>query len=313
MARINPRIAKRERLKLKLSLEELARKSGVNKSTLHRIESGAMSRNVEHVVERLAKQFKMDAEALIAPVAEEEDSEAETLFSYRSQLNLRVSHQVRNALHLVAWRYRLKPLDIIELAPLLFHIVASETLNERTAKLATLREARTRIADMASAFPHLHERMLNDWNGEEIELREELSIAARDLRGERVDEGDDYIDTRPLDYDDGAHNPFVTQLRQRLAAIQLANAEPELFDYWSDGCGPRYEICREEALRYMGGDAEAAEHIVMGQIGLHEVPRELRDAGHTGDRVTWVKERGAELAARNAEWLQSLSVGELKL
>ena len=313
MALINPRIAKRERQKLRLSLDELARKSGVNKATLHRIETGRMKRNAEHVVSRLAKVFKLEAEELTIASTDDDDGDAESVFSYRSQLNVRRSHEARNALSLAAWRYGVKALDILELAPLMFHLVAAETLKERAAQLAKLREARDQIAGLSVGFPHLHERMVNDWNGEEIDQREERSIAARDLRGDKVDDGEDFVDTRPYDYDDGAQNPFVTQVRHRLAAVQAGDAEPELFEYWADGIAPRYEICREEARDYLGGDSDAAEEIVMGRVGLHEIPRELRVSAATPQRAQWVRERAAELGARNAEWLDKLGLGDLGL
>ncbi len=309
MALINPSIARRERHKLGLSLDELAKRSRINKSTLHRIENGRMKRTTEHVVTKLARVFKLEPDALTATVAEENQSEMESIFSYRSQLNVRVPHEVRNALSLVAWRYGVKVLDIVELAPLLFHLVAAETLQERSAKLASLREARARIASLSGGFPHLSERMLNDWNGEEIELLEERSIVARDLRGDKVDAGDDFTDPRPMDYDDGAQNPFVTQVRQRLAAVQPPGAEPELFDYWTEALTPRYEICREEALRYVGGDTEASNEIIIGRVGLHEIPKELRDAEQLQARAAWVRERANELGARNAEWLDTIGLG----
>lgn len=320
MALINSIVAKRERQKLKLSLDDLARRAGVDRTTLHRIETGRMTRNAEHVVTRLAKVFRLEPDQLTAIEVAADDSAGddveggpESLFSYRSQLNVRVPHEIRNALHLVAWHYGMRPLDIIELAPLLFHVVAAETLKERATQLASLRELRGRISDMSGSFPHLHERMLNDWNGEEIELREERSIAARDLRGDKVDEGDDFVDTRPLDYDDSVDNPFVAQLRARLAAIQPTGSESELFDYWSDGYPPRYEICREQAHAYLGGDAEAGEEIVTGRVGLHEIPREMRDADQAAARATWVKDRAAELGAKNAAWLETLGIGEIGL
>ncbi|VVT10187.1 conserved hypothetical protein [Sphingomonas sp. EC-HK361] len=320
MARINSIVAKLERQKMKLSLDDLARRAGVDRTTLHRIETGRMKHNAEHVVARLAKVFRLEPEQLTATqVAEVEipadDTEIglESPFLYRSQLNVRVPHEVRNALHLVAWRYGMRPLDIIEIAPLLFHVVAAETLKQRSDKLASLRDLRSRILDMSGSFPHLHERMLNDWNAEEIGLREERSITARDLRGDKVDEGDDYVDARPLDYDDSVDNPFVAQLRHRLDALQPADSEPELLYCWSDGYPPRYEICREEALAYLGGDADAGEEIVTGRVGLHEIPKELRDVGQAEARATWVKERAAELGAKNAAWLETLGLGELGL
>lgn len=313
MALINPIVAKRERQRLKLSLDELARKAGVNKATLHRIEGGRMKRNAEHVVTRLAKVFRIDEEALTAVRGGEDEADAETVFSYRSQLNVRISHEARNALSLVAWRYGVKALDVIELAPLVFHLVAAETLRERAGRLALLRERRDQVSALSRDFPHLSERMTNDWSGEEIEQREERSIAARDLRGDKIDEGEDYVEPRPLEYDDGVSNPFVSQVRQRLAKVQADGTVPELFDYWSDGMTPRYEICREEALAFLGGDREAAEDVIQGRVGLHEIPKDLRGEAAAPQRAEFVRQRAAELGARNVEWLETLGLEDLGL
>lgn len=313
MALINPSISKRERLRLKLSLDDLARKSGVNKATLHRIETGRMKRNADHVVKRLAAIFKLEPEALTATVADDAETDIETAFSFRSQLNVRISHETRNALTLVSKRYGVKALDILELAPLMFHVVAAETLKERSARLDALDVARNQISDLGRNFPHVSERMVNDWNGEELEELERRSIAACDVRGDLLDTGDDFVDTRPMDYDDGAENPFVSQVRERLAAVQGDGAEPDSFSHWSDGYGPSYEICRAEAIAYLAGAVEPAEAVIVGRVGLHEIPKELREPAMGEARAQWVEQRAAEIGKRNAEWLEKLGLGELGL
>ena len=108
-------------------------------------------------------------------------------FSYPSQLNVELSHESRNALALVSKRYAVKPLEIIEFVPLLFHLVAAETLAERAARLERLRAARQEVENLGNAFPHIAERLVNGWTGEDLDEREERSIRARDLRGDLLD------------------------------------------------------------------------------------------------------------------------------
>ncbi len=264
-------------------------------------------------MKRLAAIFKLEPDTLTAAVADDAETDTETAFSFRSQLNVRISHETRNALALVSKRYGVKALDILELAPLMFHLVAAETLKERSARLNELDLARNQISDLGRHFPHVSERMVNDWNGEEIEERERRSIAACDVRGDLLDTGDDFVDTRPMDYDDGAANPFVSQVRARLAAVQGNVAEPDSFSYWSDGSGPSYEICRAEAVAYLAGAAELAEAVVAGRVGLHEIPKELREPAMGEARAKWVEERAAEIGKRNAEWLETLGLADFGL
>jgi transcriptional regulator with XRE-family HTH domain len=311
MALINPMVAKRERLKLKLSLEELARRAGVNKATLHRIERGGMKRNAEHVVSRLAKAFGIDPDKL-TDAQEPGGDPVETASSHRSQFNIRLSHEARNALALVAKRYRVKPLEVIEFAPLLFHIMASETLAERRRRLSQLRVAREQIEALQDNFSHIAERLLNDWQAEELELLEERSIATRDIRGELLDESQDTTDPRPYKYDDATQNPFIALLRDRLAAVQSSGGDETVY-HWVDGMSPRYRICFDVALEYLGGDADAAEDLVEGRIAVHELPRELRSPGQEVRRAEWVRTRSAERAAENAKWLESLDLKDLGL
>lgn len=313
MAVINSTIAKRERFKLKLSLEELSKRAGVDKATLHRIEGGRMKRNAEHVVTRLAKIFGMEADQLTSATAEAAEAVEDGPFSYRSQLNVRLSHESRNALALVSKRYAVKPLEIIEFAPLLFHLVAAETLAERAARLERLRAARREVESLGNAFPHIAERLVNDWTGEDLDRREERSIRARDLRGDLLDEGADFVDARPLEYDSSVQNPFMQIVGKRLAAIQAEGGARDALEHWSHGAGPRYEICRDEALELVGGDAEACEAIIEGRVAIHELPKELRAGGQVEARVRWVKERAAELAARDAQWLETHGFGGLEL
>lgn len=67
------------------------------------------------------------------------------------------------------------------------------------------------------------------------------------------------------------------------------------FEYWSKWWGnPEYTLGKEEALKIVGGDDEAANHIINGNAPLHELPKEIRDQGASAI-AQWAKDIGGKL------------------
>ena len=308
MNKINPELLTRYRDRAGMSLEELSRRSGIDKGTINRIEKGKTKRSNAHTTNALAKALKVEAEALTATEVEPEAVE-NTLFS-KTKLTMQISAESRNALSLVAARYSVKPSDIIEFAPLLFHLVASENLKQRAERLAELRAARDVVASLHGNFRHLAGRLVSDWQAEELEQLEERSIAGRDLRGDRIDDESTHTDARPYDYDDDDQNPFVEHLRARLAAVQGEGAEEQL-EGWSPYFGPTYAICHDEARAYFCGDEDAADDLVGGRFSLTEIPKELRGDDKAQDRVAWATAKRQERAANIDDLLSPLGIGVL--
>lgn len=304
MPRINPLRLRHYRTKQNLSQDDLSRQSGVDKGTIFRIEAGKTKRNGVRVIEALAKPLKIEPVQLTAADAEGMEPAADELFP-KTQLNMRVTPEVRNALALVSLRYGVKPTEVIEFAPLLFHLAACESLKDRTQRLEQLQSARAGVEAFSGRFKHITERLLSDWDAENLEMMEARSIAARDLRGDRLDDGDSVTDSRPLGYDDGEANPFVVHLRERLEAVQVG--ESDKLEGWFSYAGVRYEICREQALEWFGGDEDAADDFVGGRFSISDMPRDLR-AAEPAERVAWVAEKRVELAERSKAWSASLGL-----
>ncbi|UVO53365.1 helix-turn-helix transcriptional regulator [Sphingomonas sp. SUN039] len=309
MARINPILLRYYREKQNLSQEDLSRRSHVDKGTIFRIEAGRMKRNSQRVITDLAKELKIDGDKLTASEAEGLPAPDENLLSPKSQLNVRVAPEIRNALFLVGERYGVSALDVIEFAPLLFHLAASESLKARTDRLSALRSARETVSAFSGRFKHLTERLLHDWQAEEVEVLEERSITRRDLRGSTIDQVDCITDARPLEYDEDEASPFVVHLRERLATVQ-ADSQTDRLEGWYDSGGIRYEICREQASEWFGGDEDAADSLVSGRFSITDVPKEIR-AGGTEERVAWAKAKSEEASARANEYFASLGLGDL--
>jgi transcriptional regulator with XRE-family HTH domain len=310
MARINSLLMKRQRQKLGLSMEDLQARSGIDKGTIYRIEAGKPGRNTKNSIRKLAAALKMTPDELVSVKVDDSDGTDAVLYS-RSQMNVRISHEARNALAFVGQRFGVRAIDIVEFAPLLFLLAAEESLRIRSERLAQIRAARGTLSSLGSKFPHLTERLLNDWTGEEMESAEERSISKQDIRGELLDEIDNGSDIRPLDYDEGQHNPFVAHLRERLEAVGQHGEAGEI-EAWYEGWAPRFFICRAEAAAYFGGDAEVADNVVRGVIGVHEIPKELRASETVDARLEWAQERIKEAVERQVGLLEFLDVKDLE-
>jgi transcriptional regulator with XRE-family HTH domain len=308
MARINPLILKRQREKLGFSLEDLEARSGIDKGTIYRIEAGKPGRNARNTIAKLANALKCSSDELVATKIDDPDATETVLYS-RSQLNVRISHEARNALAFVGQRYGVRSIDIIEFAPLLFHLVAEESLRSRRDSLERLRTARETVSAMQGSFPHITERLMNDWQAEEMEFAEERSIAKRDLRGEFLDKDETLYDVRPMEYDEGEQNPFIVHLRDRLGAV---GGYAEL-DAWYNGWSPRYLVGKEEAVAYFNGDEDVAEDVLNGVIGVHEVPKDLRGADAAEARLAWAREKVAEVRSHQVDLLDTIDLKDFKL
>jgi transcriptional regulator with XRE-family HTH domain len=304
MTRINPDRLRHYRAKQNLSQADLGERSGIDKGTIHRIEAGKTRRNNTNVVSSLAHALKVEP-SLLTAVDMEGIEPPTTEFFEKTQLNVRVSPEIRNALSMVSRRYSVTPTEVIEFAPLLFHLVASESLKERAARLDRLRDARARVTALDGLFKHITNRILKDWDAEQLDDMEARSIAKRDLRGDVLDDDDSIWDRRPHDYDADEQNPFITHLKDRLSAAQ-ADADDTL-DGWNCRAGVCYQICREQALEWFGGDHDAADDFVRGSYSISEMPREIRTA-EAPERVAWAVQKRIEVGERVNAWFASMGL-----
>lgn len=304
MPRINPLRLRHYRTKQNLSQDDLSGQSGIDKGTIFRIEAGKTKRNGARVIEALSKSLKIEPAQLTAADAEGMEPPSDELFP-RAQLNMRVTPEVRNALALVSLRYGVKPTEVIEFAPFLFHLAACESLKDRAMRLEQLRAARAGVEAFSGCFKHITERLVNDWDAENLETMEARSIATRDLRGDRLDDGDSVTDSRPLEYEDDEANPFVVHLRERLEAVQVEATDK--LEGWYSYSGVRYEICREQALEWFGGDEDAADDFVGGRFSISDMPRDVR-AAEPAERVAWAAKKRVENEERSKAWFASLGM-----
>ena len=202
------------------------------------------------------------------------------------RINVRVDGVVRNAFSLTAMRYQVPITRIVELAPLLFVLVAEASLERRRAKLAELKEALSRAGTLAEDFPYLPNSIRADFSAEDAFLAEERSIEKRDIMANRLPDDIFWLhDAVDPDYDEGEHNPFVLYLRQASPAAPLASLSR------FDRSSTEYEVCREDALKLADGHEDLADSILDGVAMLHDMPRDLLDPDAGDARTAWLREK----------------------
>ena len=284
------------RRKRNLTLEALAENSGVSRATISRIENGRGGSNHLITVERLASTLNSDVETLTGPDLNEDGENP--IFGRKTQMNVRIADDARNALALVAMRYSTKPAHIIHLAPFLF-LWAAETSLKRRKEAVEAISAQLEALNATPKPKHLHGLVTDHWRAEEILEAEEKSIQKLDIFGKLVP--DEYVSQS---YEESEENPFAAFLKS------LADDLGDLaeFDYWMLSWDqPGYQLGETEAHVLTGGNEEAARQIVCGHAPLHELPKSVEEAGP--DAVaSWAIETGQNYRREHFPDFDSISV-----
>ena len=295
-ALVDPQRLRALRKGKRMSRKKLAGRSRVSERQIARIEFSA-TRVRATTLARLAKALDEDVETLVGdgPVSPEPPAVPPTQWGFR------VSPQLNLAYDLVSHRYGPSRREIIELAPLLFTLLAEGSLAWRRQCLEQVGEAMDRLSDLGKKsqlyfanFPHY---LLKEGCA-----TEERSIAAIDLRGDTVrfeDSGVDFFSEDDL----YAVTPFADYLCKLANDLEISgkvNFFPETtsdiavgeFDMlW--GTEP-YQVCREELEQIAGGSESASSALAHGDVRLSDIPKELMPPDAKDKRVAWLEERGAE-------------------
>lgn len=286
-----------------LTADALAEAAGIGRATITRIENGHTSSSSSNTVKKLADVLRCRPDDLAKP-PEADDS---GVLRRRQATNVDMSVESQNALWLVARRYGESAETILELAPLLFDIVARESLIERRRSVAELSSHRIIMEAMANRFPHMGGRFTYDCEVDGYISREETSIRRDDLRGDFVHIHGTLIDSfYPDDFDEECDNPFVVHIRERCQRVANEGYEDANLEAISRWGGPVYELGRNEAKALAGEDEDLANALIQGHVPLAKMPKELLKADRVSDRQEWIRQRAAETASKASVLLDQL-------
>ena len=161
--------------------KQLAERIHCSKDTVSRWERGKAHRVRAHLREPLCKALGVEWDTLTTPPAPETAPRPFGL----TRMQRWVSRHVPPALLLVAKRYGIRPTDVLDIAPLLFLIVAERSLQERRRRLdeicAIKDEADRRLIEKAG---HLGGGIVaRSMSADRMLEREKTSLRNRDIHG----------------------------------------------------------------------------------------------------------------------------------
>ncbi len=283
---INRQTLQVERKRHGLSQQQLAVAIGCTKDTVSRWERGTSSRVRPHLRKPLCKALHVTWEQLTKP-ADRTSGESAYL---NPTIKASIGERVRTPLQLAAARYGVRPQNVLDIAPLLFVIVAERSLLERERRLQELSDA----IDHAEGILSEHFRHFGGCGvsthtveSEDPFYGEKAALDNRDVFGSQMD---------------SSEGPFIHFVRN------LAKGLPE------DAVGPidpafggstigEYRIA-EDTLRDITGisgddeeNKKLLDHIRSGLINLADCMRAKRDRDE-GQYRQWLSE---ELSRADAE------------
>jgi transcriptional regulator with XRE-family HTH domain len=310
---ISPSVLKALRERAGWSQKALADRAGISKDSLSRLERGTQTGAAERTKTTLAKVFNV-AEGVLTGELEIPPVSGGVAVPHweapRDQWNIRVDSSVRNAFTLTAIRYKIPVTRIVDLAPLLFVLMAEQSLSHRRDKLAKLDEALDRLTEAAGGFDHLPLSINPGFEAHDAMAAEEASIKALDLLADKLDDDLFYrFGPQKTDYEPEEDNPFVSDLKEMVTRVTTVEPGLASISRFSRE-DVDYQVCGREALDLAGGDRELAKGILAGWAPIHEM-RELLGPDRQTDRLLWLQQKKEEQEAAMARLWAELGIDDL--
>ena len=298
-----------------LSRDKLASQSGVSARQIARIEGqGEPAALRPQTLASLARALGVEPEVLTGE---------KPLPPSRPHLDgVRFSGQMRSATRLdydlVSRRYGVTAKQVIDLAPLLFAMIAEGSLAWRREKLAQVEQALSDLRNLAREHSQLYFASL----AVDIDTArwiEEQSIERADLLGEVVKgEENEHAWEVPDDL-----NPFAEYMRK--LSSELDQADVVSFDRGDTsqlilghrdglyGVGP-FSLCGKDMDEITGNSKHAQWALLSGDARISDIPQELLTEEAKDQRVAWLEDQlSDDVRAANEDWESFMADIEVEL
>ena len=284
---IHPEALRRARRRQKKTQEQLAEALGCTKDTVSRWERGKTQRVRSHLREPLCEVLRTDWSSLCKPPDQHADSPQDS--TRRTRVKVSIGKHVQTALHLVAARYDVRPGQVLDVAPLLFLIVAELSLLERRRRLE---EINTALHDAEEILLRNRAHLggvitANNTAAEDQLIQEEESLDKRDVFGRSI---------KYEYWEEGNEGPFVHFVNG--LAKSLPKDAVRSIDSFDSDMIETYQIA-EDTLRECTGISENDEqgkdllhYIRCGFIDFAECVRMRRDGDEASYRQWLSQELG---------------------
>ncbi len=275
---------------------DIARKVGVTGKTVGRWTRGEATPPAS-TIEKIAKELGVSAKVLTGQAPMEKPKHVN--LQPRSKLVENITVRTQNALLVAAKRYQVSQTQIIELAPLMFTLIAEGSLDFRRREVEKAGSNMDALDESPMGFPTL---CILD-----ALCAEQDSIESRDIFGAEIEEW-------------AIGNPFdkylcclVKGLRD-VKAIHLSESDG-IINRSNVGYVSEFSVFHEEYMKIADNDEKIAKRLTNGSIDLGSLPEELSAVDSRKERIQWfnqeaqrAKEQEVELGRKFLEQLCSCNV-----
>ena len=296
---INSETLKKLRNKNGFSQQTLADESGVAKKTIARIESGKEKGEPRGgTVKLLAKALNIKPEVL-AEAPESETVREQELQKYGLRpIKLVLDGETILAYGLVAEQYGVETREIIKAAPLLFTLLAEQSLAARRRRLEQAEEA-------LGAFPeHLIPR---SWSALDAER---ASIGQRDIFTRHID--DHEISESYYEEERNPFSDFLVHLAKELGPDNDALDHEEIHNLGNFDGLPSFSIFETYRRKNLTGGSSRADYALSrGYVSISQIPVKYfgEDESVVSERVKFLEGKVSdEDWAEYKSWIDSLNL-----
>ena len=293
---IDPQNLRALREAKRLSRRQLAAKSRVSERQLARLESSRKAVRPT-TFKRIAEALGTDSKELSgASPLRQAPAPPEDV-----HVGLRVSPQLLLAYDLVENRYGPTRRQIVELAPLLFVLLAEGSLAWRKKRVGEVDQLVDRLYELGTDTQinfGLWLEYMRDANEYERGSIGNADILGNDVRNEEW--GDSYSAV-----------PFADYLR-KLAKDMEIEGTIDLPSYSFDAVGrgtiwgaEPYEVCRDRLAELTGGSKYARWALLHGDVQLSKIPRDLLEKDAKDARVAWLESKLSDEVRSRQDDLES--------
>ena len=302
---INPSTLRTLRRNKRWSRRKLAEKSGLSERHIARLESSRPAVRAT-TVDKIAGALQTDKKTLTLETSVEAPEREDV------QMGLKVSPQLRLAYDLISHRYGISRIELVELAPLLFALLAEGCLAWRRECLQEVEKAMGRLSELSEMGQLGFAGLLHD-----IET-------GCDVEGDSIDQADLLGDVVRRDgWFSGSDYPnectpfadYLCKLAKDLKIDGIVGfASDEATDFISTvgyetiwGAEP-YLVCVTELAELTGDSKLARWALAHGDVRLSQLPKELLEPEAKGARVQWIESKASDQTRTQMEqWEKLLS------
>ena len=296
--KIHPDRLRRLRKEKGLSRDQLAKRSKVSMRTIQRLEneSERTHANRGYTLECLAQVLGVEEGVLTGDVPIPNASK--TPNPERVQIGALIAPKARLAYDLAGRRYGVSATEIINMAPLLFTLLAEGSLAWRHEKLEEVSDAIGRLEQVNREMGY---RILE--YDAILETVEQHSIGKADLFGDDLFDSDqNMVLDAPFDPSEG--NPFANYLRKladdlnRPGVVKVESGDLSYGAPWLKF--PDYNLCDDKLGDTTNGSPDARRALETGFVRLSDIPAELEGEDAGEERAVWLEDKLPDIY-RNVE------------